>query len=83
MKTIEKINNAIKACNFNTRTCVNDRIQAFSDLLDASKLEYEYLGEVPHKGANFSIIERNKYYKVNVRCGYSRNNYAPVFKIYK
>lgn len=41
------------------------------------------VGEVFAKGANFSIMEMKGKFRVNFRCGYGRNNYAPCIEISK
>ena len=39
--------------------------------------------EKPAKGAAFSVIELSDRYRINYRCGYSRNNYAPCVEVLK
>jgi hypothetical protein len=44
---------------------------------------YQFVGEVPAKGANASLMNMKDRYRINYRCGYSRNNYAPCIEILK
>jgi hypothetical protein len=39
--------------------------------------------EKPAKGKSFSVIEMVDRYRVNVRCGYGKHNYAPCVEIKK
>lgn len=37
----------------------------------------------PAQGASFSVIELSDRFRINYRCGYSRNNYAPCVEVLK
>jgi len=37
----------------------------------------------PSKGASYSVTELSDRFRINYRCGYSRNNYAPVIEVLK
>lgn len=53
------------------------RINALLDALRAEGIEARYEGTRPSKGASFSRKAMKDGYRVNVRCGYGRQNYAP------
>lgn len=56
---------------------INKRVEIFMNALDKQGVECSYEGEKPSSGATFVINKMSKGYRVNVRCGYSRHNYAP------
>ena len=39
--------------------------------------------EKPCKGASFTVIELKNIFRINVRCGYGKFNYAPCLEINK
>lgn len=45
--------------------------------------QFDIVGEVPASGANGSWKEMKNTIRIQYRCGYSRNNYAPCIEINK
>ena len=60
-----------------------NRVKIFRDLLTEQGIESEYVGEKPAKGMSFFTMQLKDRYRVNVRCGYGRHNYAPCVEIKK
>lgn len=84
--TLELIQQAtvIAKSKISLRTSIAERESILLNALKALGIEnIQSVGEVPAKGANLSIIELKDKYRVNFRCGYSRNNYAPCIEITK
>ena len=66
------------------RTSISERESILVDALKSLGIEnIQSVGEVPAKGANLSIISLKNTFRVNFRCGYGRNNYAPCVEISK
>lgn len=83
MTTFDKIQIATQKANKETKhnSTVEQRYEILVNHLRMQNLKFENVGEKPAKGANLSIIKMKGKYRVNYRCGYSRNNYAPCIEI--
>lgn len=83
MTTFDKIQIATQKANKETKrnSTVEQRYEILANHLRKQNLKFEDVGEKPAKGANLSIIKMKGKYRVNYRCGYSRNNYAPCIEI--
>lgn len=86
--TIENVRiaatNSYNLVNKNTK--MSERVSILKhQLIDVGIKESDIflVGEKPAKGAVFSVIELKDRFRVNYRCGYSRNNYAPCVEIKK
>lgn len=60
-----------------------DRVQIFKDALAEQGVQGVSVGDKPAKGLSFFVREMKDCYRVNVRCGYGRHNYAPCVEISK
>lgn len=58
---------------------VSRRRETAERIFDALRIRYEFLGEKPHTGAAFRLKAAKDGYRLNIRCGYCRHNYAPVY----
>lgn len=90
MKTLtEKIYNAARMSALNTRinTSLEKRCELLNNALLEEKVDEKQIiicnEDKPAKGASFSVIELSDRFRINYRCGYSRNNYAPCIEILK
>ena len=60
---------------------IQKRQEMFETFLTNLGLNFEFVGEVPAKGAAYCTIEMQEVVRVNIRCGYSRHNYAPCYEL--
>lgn len=67
----------------NLKTPVKVRTEIFIKELATLGLTAEFSGERPATGRAFGVIEQANRYRVNVRCGYGKYNYAPCVHILK
>jgi len=83
MKTIEKIQIAISKSKLeiSKASTLEERYESLANHLCMQNLRFDLVGEKPAKGANLSVITMKGKYRVNYRCGYGRNNYAPCVEI--
>jgi len=83
MTTLTKIEKAIEKTKLeiNKATSIDDRYEVFAAYLSMQNLRFERVGEKPAKGASFSIIKLKRKYRVNIRCGYGKHNYAPCVEV--
>ena len=85
IEIVEKVIAAtVEACN---ETKKSNTLETRYDILakhlsTIQSIKFEDVGEKPARGANLSIIYLKDRLRVNYRCGYSRNNYAPCVEIY-
>ena len=83
MTTYEKIQVATQKAHSETKinSTLDERYEILANHLCMQNLRFDNVGEKPARGANLSIIKMKGKYRVNYRCGYSRNNYAPCVEI--
>ena len=84
--TFELIQQAtvIEKSKISLRTSISERESILIAALKSLGIKnVQSVGEVPSKGANLSIISLKNAFRVNFRCGYGRNNYAPCVEISK
>lgn len=80
---ITKAAQIAKSLTFGQKLSEESRIEIFKTELAKFGLVCEEIGTVPNKGASFSVVEMKNSYRVNVRCGYGKHNYAPCVEIKK
>lgn len=68
-----KLNTPVK-----TRTAI-----LLEELTAQGITEVSIVGEKPAAGRCWAVLEMKDVYRVNVRCGYGRHNYAPCVHILK
>lgn len=76
------INQTKPACNKRVNSDLRAAFFSLS-LLDMGLKHTFCEDEKPAKGAAWSIIEMKTVYRVQVRCGYGKHNYAPCIEIPK
>lgn len=79
-KFVEKIANEIRTATLNMKK-IEEREAKVDDIMNEYNIRYEFLGDVPAKGANGSIKKMKASYRIQYRCGYSKHNYAPSIEI--
>ena len=65
-----------------TKGLVNRRIDLFKALCEKEGIKYDYAGTKPH-GKSCTVVEMSDRYRVFIRCGYGKYNYAPCFEVLK
>lgn len=74
----------------NTKVFRSKNIQARIDHMTAiletfNNIKFEFVGDKPNSGASYCMLPyaKNTVLRLNIRCGYSRHNYAPCFELTK
>jgi hypothetical protein len=80
---ITKAAQIAKSLTFGQKLSEESRIEILKTELVKFGLTCEFIGNAPNKGASFSVVEMKTAYRVNVRCGYGKHNYAPCVEIKK
>ncbi len=84
METLNKIYAAVAKASSICQGKKNiDRVKIFKDALSEQGVQGVSVGDKPAKGMSFFVKEMKECYRVNVRCGYGRYNYAPCVEISK
>ena len=65
-----------------TKELVVKRTELFKALCEKEGIKYNYAGEKPH-GKACTVVEMSDRYRVFIRCGYGKYNYAPCFEVLK
>lgn len=64
------------------RDCAAKRCAAFEDYCRRYKIAFVYAGDKPH-GRACEVVDMRDKYRVFVRCGYGKYNYAPCYEVAK
>ena len=82
-----KINEVIAE---NAKVFRSKNIQARMDCMTAiletfNGVKFEFVGDKPNAGMSYCVksYAKNTVLRINIRCGYSRHNYAPCFELTK
>jgi hypothetical protein len=87
LELVEKMADKIRNRTMNMKSIddreaeVNEVIVTMCHLIASEDISF--VGEVPASGANGAITEMATKFRVQYRCGYGRNNYAPCIEILK
>lgn len=65
-----------------TKEMTGKRAELFRTLCEKDGIKYNYAGEKPH-GKACMVVEMSDRYRVFIRCGYGKYNYAPCFEVLK
>lgn len=82
IQELERIASELRKVGGNTRTIVDRRAGLFKNLCEKAGIKYISAGYKPG-GKSCTIAELSDRYRVFIRCGYGRYNYAPCFEIMK
>lgn len=82
---IEKIKKAASKAKSQVRinTNLTDREEILVKELKKIGENVKYVGDYPHTGRSFFVKEMKDAYRINIRCGYGRWNYAPCMEVAK
>ena len=60
-----------------------DHMKAILETLN--DIKFEFVGDKPNAGVSYCVksYSKNTVLRINIRCGYSRHNYAPCFELTK
>ena len=82
MKKIEKIAAELSKIGGSTKTMTKRRAELFESLCDKAGIKYEFVGDCPN-GHSCKVVLMRGCYRVFIRCGYGKYNYAPCYEISK
>ena len=82
MKKLEKIAAELSKIGGSTKTIARRRAELFESLCDKAGIKYEFVGDRPN-GHSCKVVEMRGCYRMFIRCGYGKYNYAPCYEISK
>ena len=83
LEQIQKAAQTAKSKTLGQKLPIHARLDAFELELSKFNIVCSSVETKPSKGASFSIIEMKDVYRVQIRCGYGKYNYAPCVEISK
>ena len=79
---LNKIAAELSKVGGSTREMTRKRAELFRTLCEKDGIKSNYVGEKPH-GKACMVVEMSDRYRVFIRCGYGKYNYAPCFEVLK
>ena len=79
---LSKIAAELSKMSGSMKTLTDRRAAAFKALCRRFEIKYQYAGEKPH-GKACAVVEMSDRWRVFIRCGYGKYNYAPCFEVLK
>lgn len=75
-------NIAVEMRKITGKDCEAKRQKAFEDYCEVNGIPFDFAGDKPG-GRACEVREMADRFRVFVRCGYGRNNYAPCYEVRK
>lgn len=79
---LNKIAAELSKVGGSTKELAVKRTELFKALCEKEGIKYNYAGEKPH-GKACTVVEMSDRYRIFIRCGYGKYNYAPCFEVLK